>query len=59
MGMFVQMCIGSIFVIYGIYSLFKGWRKQIREKSIVGLACTVVGVFLLGYALWTAIYLRK
>lgn len=56
MGTIVQLCIGLIFVIYGIYSMFKGWRKQIREKSMIGLVCMAVGVFLSGYALWTVIY---
>lgn len=48
MGMFVQLCIGLVFAVYGVFCLIKR-ENQAREKFIIGLVCFFVGVFLIGY----------
>ncbi len=50
MSVFVQICTGLIFTVYGIYFLLRNLKKKRKETFLVYLVCIFVGVVLLGYA---------
>jgi hypothetical protein len=47
----VQGCIGSTLTIYGSFSLlrYRGKRAQLTGKFVLGFACMLAGIILLGY----------
>lgn len=51
MGMFIQLCIGLVFAIYGIFCFIKK-ENQAREKFVIGLVWFLVGIFLTGYGVY-------
>ena len=56
MDTFVQFCIGIIFSIYGVFSLFQNRKKQEKEKLVISLVCILIGIFLFGYAVLNAFF---
>ncbi len=53
LSLVIQCCIGFLFAIYGIYSIFSNRKKekQTKDKFVLALVCILAGIFLLGYAM--------
>lgn len=51
-NLIIQSCIGLIFAVYGICSLLANRKKQTKGKYILSSVCVLVGIFLLGCAVY-------
>ena len=50
LGFVIKVCIGFIFTIYGGFLLLR--NRKGKGKLVLSLVCVLVGLFLLGYAVY-------